>query len=515
MARPARGWTGGAISASSPEPGRRGPNDKGDATMAWSDFIHEACLIGDDWVQADSGETIDVTDPATGAVIGRVPKMGRAECARAIDAAAEAFKTYSAMTAAERYTLMMRLYDAMMDNQADLGELLCREMGKPLAEAKGEIAYGAAFVRWFAEEGKRVYGDTIPSPWADKRILVNFQPVGVVGAITPWNFPNAMIGRKLGAALGAGCTMVAKPATATPFSAIVIGRLMQECGFPAGTYNVITGSASQIADEMCENPKLRKITFTGSTEIGKQLASNALAHMKKVSMELGGNAPFIVFDDADLDRAVAGAMASKYRNSGQTCVCANRMLVQAGIYDRFVERLAEEVSAMKVGPGYEEGVNQGPLIDSSALEKVEEHVSDMVAKGAKVVTGGERVGNDGTFYRPTVVRDVTTAMKVAVEETFGPVAPVFRFETEEEAIAMANATEYGLAAYFYTQDLGRTFRVMEALEYGIVGINEGIISTEVAPFGGVKDSGLGTEGSKYGLDDYLVKKYALIGGLGR
>jgi succinate-semialdehyde dehydrogenase/glutarate-semialdehyde dehydrogenase len=479
--------------------------------MAWSDFLIEANLIGGEWVQADSGETIDVTDPATGAVLGKVPKAGRAECARAIDAAAEAFPAYSAMTAAERYTLMMRLFEAMMDNQADLGELLCREMGKPMAEAKGEVAYGAAFVRWFAEEGKRVYGDTIPSPWADKRILVNHHPVGVVGAITPWNFPNAMIGRKLGAALGAGCTMVSKPATATPFSAIVIGRLMEECGFPKGVFNVITGSAGQIAAEMCENPKLRKITFTGSTEVGKQLASNALAHMKKVSMELGGNAPFIVFDDADIDKAVAGAMLSKYRNSGQTCVCANRMLVQAGVYDEFVEKLAEAASAMKVGPGYEDGVTQGPLIDAAAVEKVEDHVADMVAKGAKVVTGGKRVGNDGTFYSPTVVRDVTTDMKVAVEETFGPVAPVFKFETEEEAIRMANATQFGLASYFYTRDLGRTFRVMEALEYGIVGVNEGIISTEVAPFGGVKDSGMGSEGSKYGLDDYMVKKYALLG----
>ena len=481
--------------------------------MAWSDFIREQCLIGGDWVGADDGATIAVTDPATGKQIGAVPKMGRAETARAIDAAHAALPEYRSLTAAERQTLMMRLYEAMMDNQAELGELLCREMGKPMAEAKGEIAYGANFVKWFAEEGKRVYGDMIPSPWRDKRIMVTFEPVGVVGAITPWNFPNAMIGRKLGAALGAGCTMVAKPATATPYSALVIGALMEQAGFPKGVFNCVTGSASQIAAEMCENPKLRKITFTGSTEVGKQLASNALAHMKKVSMELGGNAPFIVFDDADIDAAVQGAMASKYRNSGQTCVCANRLMVQAGVYDRFVEKLAEAVSAMKVGPGYEEGVQQGPLIDEAGLAKVEEHVSDMIAKGAKVVTGGERLGNEGTFYRPTVMRDVTPEMKVAVEETFGPVAPVFRFETEGEAIAMANATEYGLAAYFYTQDLGRTFRVMEALEYGIVGINEGIISTEVAPFGGVKDSGLGTEGSKYGLDDYLVKKYALIGGL--
>ena len=481
--------------------------------MAWRDFIRETCRIGGEWVAADGGATIDVTDPASGDVIGTVPRMGRAETARAIDAAHEAFLHYRALTAAERQTMMMRLYDAMMDNQADLGELLTREMGKPLAEGRGEIAYGASFIKWFSEQGKRIEGDVIPSPWRDKRVMVRHEPVGVVGAITPWNFPNAMIGRKLGAALGAGCTMVAKPATATPFSALAIAALMEECGFPPGTLNVITGSASQIAAEMCENPKLRKITFTGSTEVGKKLASDAMAHMKKVSMELGGNAPFIVFDDADLDAAVAGAMASKYRNSGQTCVCANRLLVQAGVHDRFVERLAEAVSTMKVGPGYEEGVQQGPLIDAAAVEKVEEHIADMVEKGARVVTGGSRIGNSGAFFQPTVIRDVTPEMRVSNEETFGPVAPVYRFETEEEAIAMANATQYGLAAYFYTRDLGRTFRVMEGLEYGIVGINEGIISTEVAPFGGVKDSGLGTEGSKYGLDDYLVRKYALVGGL--
>ena len=483
--------------------------------MAWSDHIREKCLIGGDWVGADGGATVDVTDPASGDVIARVPKMGRAECARAIEAAHVAFLDYRALTAAERQTMMMRLYEAMMDNQGDLGELLTREMGKPLAEGRGEIAYGASFIKWFAEQGKRIEGDIVPSPWRDKRVLVRHEPVGVVGAITPWNFPNAMIGRKLGAALGAGCAMVSKPATATPLSALAIGALMEECGFPAGTLNVITGSASEIAAEMCENPKLRKITFTGSTEVGKKLASDAMAHMKKVSMELGGNAPFIVFDDADLDAAVAGAVASKYRNSGQTCVCANRMLVQSGVHDAFVEKLAEAVSAMKVGPGYEPGVQQGPLIDAAAVEKVESHIADMVAKGAKVVTGGARIGSTGTFFQPTVIQGVTPEMAVAREETFGPVAPVFRFDTEEEAIAMANDTEYGLAAYFYTRDLGRTFRVSEALEYGIVGVNEGIISTEVAPFGGVKDSGLGTEGSKYGLDDYLVRKYALIGGLAR
>ena len=482
--------------------------------MAWSDHLREACLIGGAWVQADSGATIAVTDPATGKTLGTVPKMGRAECARAIDAAHAAFLAYGALTANERAGLMMTLYTALMDNQADLGELLCREMGKPLAEARGEVAYGASFVKWFAEETRRIYGDTIPSPWAGKRIMVTHAPVGVVGAITPWNFPTAMIARKLGAALGAGCAMVCKPATATPYSALAFGALVEQAGFPTGIFNVITGSASEIAAEMCENPKLRKITFTGSTAVGKSLASAATAHMKRVSMELGGNAPFIVFDDADLDAAVAGAMVSKYRNSGQTCVCANRFLVQRGVHDAFVAKLKAAVEGLKVGRGYDEGVTQGPLIDDAALAKVEEHLADMIAGGATVVTGGKRIGNEGAFFAPTVVTGATTAMKPFSEETFGPIAPVFVFDTEAEAIAMANDTPFGLASYFYTRDLGRAYRVMEALEYGMVGVNEGLISCEVAPFGGVKDSGMGTEGSKYGLDDYLVKKYALFGGLG-
>jgi len=482
--------------------------------MAWSDHLREACLIGGAWVQADSGATIAVTDPATGKTLGTVPKMGRAECARAIDAAHAAFLAYGALTANERAGLMMTLYTALMDNQADLGELLCREMGKPLAEARGEVAYGASFVKWFAEETRRIYGDTIPSPWAGKRIMVTHAPVGVVGAITPWNFPTAMIARKLGAALGAGCAMVCKPATATPYSALAFGALVEAAGFPKGIFNVITGSASEIAAEMCENPRLRKITFTGSTEVGKSLASAALAHMKRVSMELGGNAPFIVFDDADLDAAVAGAMVSKYRNSGQTCVCANRFLVQRGVHDAFVAKLKTAVEGLKVGRGYDEGVTQGPLIDDAALAKVEEHLADMIAGGATVVTGGKRIGNEGAFFAPTVVTGATTAMKPFSEETFGPIAPVFVFDTEAEAIAMANDTPFGLASYFYTRDLGRAYRVMEALEYGMVGVNEGLISCEVAPFGGVKESGMGTEGSKYGLDDYLVKKYALFGGLG-
>ena len=482
--------------------------------MAWSDHLREACLIGGAWVQADSGATIAVTDPATGKTLGTVPKMGRAECARAIDAAHAAFLAYGALTANERAGLMMTLYTALMDNQADLGELLCREMGKPLAEARGEVAYGASFVKWFAEETRRIYGDTIPSPWAGKRIMVTHAPVGVVGAITPWNFPTAMIARKLGAALGAGCAMVCKPATATPYSALAFGALVEAAGFPKGIFNVITGSASEIAAEMCENPRLRKITFTGSTEVGKSLASAALAHMKRVSMELGGNAPFIVFDDADLDAAVAGAMVSKYRNSGQTCVCANRFLVQRGVHDAFVAKLKAAVEGLKVGRGYDEGVTQGPLIDDAALAKVEEHLADMIAGGATVVTGGKRIGNEGAFFAPTVVTGATTAMKPFSEETFGPIAPVFVFDDEAEAIAMANDTPFGLASYFYTRDLGRAYRVMEALEYGMVGVNEGLISCEVAPFGGVKESGMGTEGSKYGLDDYLVKKYALFGGLG-
>jgi succinate-semialdehyde dehydrogenase/glutarate-semialdehyde dehydrogenase len=481
--------------------------------MAWTDHLKHECLIGGAWVRADDGATIAVNDPSTGEIIGAVPKLGRAETGRAVAAAAGAFEALKAMTAAERACLMMKLHALLTAHQADLGELLSREMGKPLAEARGEIAYGASFVRWFAEEARRVYGETIPSPWKDKRILVTKEPVGVVGAITPWNFPNAMIARKLAAALGAGCSMVVKPASATPFSALAFGALVEEAGFPKGTVNVVTGSAGPIADELCENPAVAKITFTGSTEVGKALAARASAHMKRISMELGGNAPFIVFDDADLDRAVAGALASKYRNSGQTCVCANRFLVQKGVHDAFVAKLKTAVEGLKVGRGYDEGVTQGPLIDKAALEKVEEHVADMLAAGATLVTGGARVGNTGTFYAPTIVTGATPGMKPFREETFGPLAPIFTFETEEQAVAMANDTPFGLASYFYTRDLGRAFRVMEGLKYGMVGVNEGIISTEVAPFGGVKDSGMGREGSRYGLDDYLNVKYALIGGL--
>jgi succinate-semialdehyde dehydrogenase/glutarate-semialdehyde dehydrogenase len=477
-------------------------------------WLREACYINGAWVPADDGATIPVSNPATGAVLGMVPKCGRAETARAIAAADAAFPAWKAKTAKERAELILALHDAMMANKRALGELLTREMGKPLAEAEGEIGYGASFLKWFAEEAKRVYGDTIPSPWPGKRILVTKEPVGVVGAITPWNFPNSMIARKLGAALGAGCTIVIKPASQTPYSALAIGVLAEQVGIPKGVINILTGSAAAIADEMCENPRLRKISFTGSTEVGKGLAAKACAHMKRVSMELGGNAPFIVFDDADLDAAVAGAMISKFRNAGQTCVCANRIYVQAGVYDAFAAKFAAAVGKLKVGDGLAPGIEQGPLIDTAGVAKVEEHLADAVAMGGRVAIGGKRHALGGSFFEPTVITGVTAAMKVSREETFGPLAPLFRFETEAEVIAAANATEYGLACYFYTRDLGRAFRVMEALEYGMVGVNEGLVSTEVAPFGGIKDSGMGREGSKYGLDDYMHVKYALFGGLG-
>lgn len=470
--------------------------------------------IGGDWIDADGGATAEVRNPANGEPIGMVPNCGRAETARAIEAAAAAFESWRATTAKERATLMERLHDALMDNRDDLGRLLTREMGKPLAEATGEIAFGAGYIAWFAEEAKRIYGDVIPAPWADKRIVVTKEPVGVVGAITPWNFPNSMIARKLGAALAAGCTMVIKPAMETPYSALAIAALCEEVGFPPGVVNVVTGDAPPIGAELCENPLVAKITFTGSTAVGKKLAAAAGAHMKRVSMELGGNAPFIVFDDADLDAAVEGAMVSKFRNTGQTCVCANRLLVQDGVYDAFAAKLAEAVSTLEVGDGMQPGVEQGPLINEAGVEKVEEHIADAVAGGARVVAGGGRHALGGNYFQPTLLADVTPAMKVANDETFGPMAPLFRFQDEEEALAMANDTEYGLACYFYTRDLGRSWRVMEGLEYGLVGINAGLISTEVAPFGGVKQSGIGIEGSKYGVMDYLNVKYACFGGLG-
>ena len=482
--------------------------------MAKLAFQKEECLIGDAWRGANSGEVIAVTNPATGETLGTVPRCGRDETRDAIDAAYKALPGWRATPAAERGRLLGKLADLIMANIEDLARLLTLEMGKSLAESKGELTIGAGYIRWFAEEGKRVYGDVIPSPWPGKRLIVTKEPVGVVGAITPWNFPNSMIARKLGPALAAGCPIVIKPASQTPFSALALGVLAQEAGIPAGVVNIVTGSAAEIAAEMCENPKLKKITFTGSTEVGKRLAADAMGHMKKVSMELGGNAPFIVFDDADLDAAVEGAMICKFRNSGQTCVCANRILVQSGVYDAFAEKFAVAIGKLKLGAGVDAGVTQGPLIDVKGVEKVEAHIADALAKGATLMMGGHRDALGGSFFEPTLLGGVTPAMDVAREETFGPLAPLFRFETEAEAIQMANDTEFGLAAYFYTKDLGRSFRVMEALEYGIIGLNEGLISTEVAPFGGFKESGVGREGSKYGIEDYLSIKYACVGGLG-
>ncbi|CAO3444178.1 Succinate-semialdehyde dehydrogenase [NAD(P)+] (EC 1.2.1.16) [Azospirillum argentinense] len=467
------------------------------------------------WIDADSGKTVEVTNPADGSVLGSVPMMGADETRRAIDAAERAWPAWRALTAKERAKTLRTWFDLMMANQEDLARIMTAEQGKPLAEARGEVAYAASFIEWFAEEGKRVYGDTIPQHLPGRRIVVTKEPIGVTAAITPWNFPAAMITRKAGPALAAGCPMVIKPATATPLTALAMAVLAERAGIPAGILAVVTGSARAIGGEMTGNPTVRKLTFTGSTEIGKELMAQCAGTVKKVSLELGGNAPFLVFNDADLDEAVKGAIASKYRNTGQTCVCANRLLVQSGVYDAFAAKLAEAVKALKVGPGLTtEGAQQGPLIDMAAVEKVEDHIRDATEKGARVVLGGKRHALGGSFFEPTILADVTPAMKVAREETFGPVAPLFRFETEEEAVRMANATEFGLAAYFYSRDIGRVWRVAEALEYGIVGINEGIISTEVAPFGGMKESGIGREGSKYGIEDYLEIKYLCMGGIG-
>jgi len=478
-------------------------------------LIKNANFIDGTWVSANSGETLGVTNPATGEPIGEVPNCGRDETKKAISAAHNALKPWKKLTAEARSEHMHKLCDAIMEQIDDLAALLTTEMGKPLAEAKGEIALGVKYIRFYAEEGKRVYGDTIPSPWADRRILVTKEPVGVAGAITPWNFPNSMIARKLGAALAAGCTIVIKPSEFTPYSALAFGVMAEKAGLPGGVINILTGNAAEIGAEMCENPDLRKITFTGSTRVGKLLAAQAGQHMKKISMELGGNAPFIVFDDADLDKAVAGAIASKFRNSGQTCVCANRIYVQAGVYEAFAEKLKAAMDADLIpGNGLETGITQGPLINEAALEKVDSHVKDALEKGGSLKAGGSRVGSAGTFFAPTLIANATPDMRVAHEETFGPLAALFKFETEDEIVALANNTEYGLACYFYTSDLGRSFRMMEQLEYGLVGVNEGVITTEVAPFGGVKDSGIGNEGSKYGLDDYLNIKYSCIGGLG-
>jgi succinate-semialdehyde dehydrogenase/glutarate-semialdehyde dehydrogenase len=440
--------------------------------------------------------------------------MGAAEARRAVEAAHAAWPAWRKRTAKERSVILRRWFDLVMANQEDLAVLMTAEQGKPLAESRGEIAYAASFIEWFAEEGKRIYGDTIPSHAVDRRIVVIKEPIGVVAAITPWNFPAAMITRKAGPALAAGCPVVLKPATATPFSALALAELGERAGLPAGVFNVITGASGPIGRELTANPLVRKLTFTGSTEIGKQLMSQCASTVKKVSLELGGNAPFLVFEDADLDAAVAGAIASKYRNSGQTCVCTNRFLVQEPVYADFAERLAAAVARLKVGDGLKGDAQQGPLIDMNAVLKVEEHIADALAKGGRVVAGGKRHALGGTFFQPTIIADATPEMAVAREETFGPLAPLFKFRTEEEAIRMANDTEFGLAAYFYTRDLGRTWRVSEGLEYGIVGVNTGIISTEVAPFGGVKESGIGREGSKYGIEDYLEIKYLCVGGIG-
>ncbi|MCA0200937.1 MAG: NAD-dependent succinate-semialdehyde dehydrogenase [Proteobacteria bacterium] len=467
------------------------------------------------WIGADSGKTITVTNPATGAEIAKVPDCGAAETEKAIVAAADAFKTWSQKTALERANILMRWYELMLEEKDFLAALMTAEQGKPLAEAAGEVVYGANFIRWFAEEGRRAYGDVIPSHRADARIVVMKQPVGVVCAVTPWNFPIAMITRKAGPALAAGCTIIIKPSEETPLCALALADLAERAGIPAGVLNVITGDAPTVVGTMMKSDAVRKVSFTGSTEVGKILMRQAADTVKKVSMELGGNAPLIVFDDADLDLAVKGAIVSKYRNVGQTCVCANRILVQNGIYDRFAEKLTEAVKKMKVAPGTEPGADLGPLINADAIEKVEAHVADAKAKGATIAIGGKRSALGGLFYEPTVILNATADMRFTKEETFGPVAPLYRFKDEAEAVALANASEFGLASYFFTSNIGRAWRVAEALESGIVGINEGIISTEVAPFGGFKQSGVGREGSHYGLDDYLEIKYVLFGGLSK
>ncbi|MCC6000558.1 MAG: NAD-dependent succinate-semialdehyde dehydrogenase [Pararhodobacter sp.] len=474
-------------------------------------LLETRAFVAGEWVQADDGATFPVRNPARGDVIAEVADLGRAEAARAIAAADSARRDWGAWTGKERAAVLRKWFDLMMANADDLATILTAEMGKPLTEAKGEIAYGAAFIEWFGEEAKRIYGETIPGHQRDKRITVLRQPIGVAASITPWNFPTAMITRKVAPALAAGCGFVGRPAAETPLSALAMAVLAERAGVPKGVLSIITSSrSSDIGKEFCENPSVRKLTFTGSTEVGRILLRQAADQVIKCSMELGGNAPFIVFDDADLDAAVQGAIMSKYRNNGQTCVCANRIYVQAGVYDAFAEKLKVAVEKLKVGDGLDEGTDLGPLINEAALEKVEEHIADVVAHGGQVLTGGKRHGNGGSFFQPTIVTGVTQAMKVAKEETFGPLAPLFRFETEEEAIGYANDTIFGLAAYFYARDVGRITRVQEGLEYGIVGVNTGIISTEVAPFGGVKQSGLGREGSRHGIEDYLEMKYVCL-----
>jgi succinate-semialdehyde dehydrogenase / glutarate-semialdehyde dehydrogenase len=473
-------------------------------------LLKDKCYIDGKWVAGAA--SIDVTNPVNDDVVGQVPRLGAKETKAAIEAAGRVQKDWAKKTAKERAGILRKWFTLMMENQEDLAQIMTAEQGKPLAESRGEVGYGASFIEFFAEEAKRIYGETIPSPWPNARMVVIKQPIGVVAAITPWNFPNAMITRKAGPALAAGCAFVCKPASETPLSALALAELAERAGIPAGVFSVITGSARDIGGEMTSNPIVKALTFTGSTEIGRMLMAQCAPTVKRVGLELGGNAPFIVFDDADLDAAVQGAMASKYRNAGQTCVCANRILVQEGVYDAFATKLAEAVAKLKVGNGVEAGVTTGPLINAAAVKKVQEHIEDAVKKGAKLAFGGKALG--GNFFEPTLLRDVTSDMMIAREETFGPVAPLFRFKTEAEAIAMANDTEFGLACYFYARDIGRVWRVAEALEYGMVGINEGIISTAEAPFGGVKESGIGREGSSHGVEEYVEIKYMLMGGLG-
>ena len=476
-------------------------------------LFRQQCYIDGHWVDADGGGTIEVLNPSNGVVIGTVPRMGATETGRAIDAAQIAFKSWSQQTAKQRSTGLRKLAELMMDNVDDLAKLMTIEQGKPLTESKGEVAYAASFFEWFAEEGRRVYGDVIPAHLPDRRIVVLKEPIGVCAAITPWNFPSAMITRKAGPALASGCTIVIKPASSTPYSALALCELAERAGIPAGVINVVTGSSSEIGGELTANPIVKKLSFTGSTAIGKVLMKQCSDTVKKISLELGGNAPFIVFDDADIEAAVTGAIQSKYRNAGQTCVCANRIFVHESVYDEFAEKLGIAVSQMKVGDGLEEHTEVGPLIDIAAVEKIEAHINDAVAKGAEVAVGGSRHGRGGTFFQPTVIKHVNVDMDVSNEETFGPLAPLFKFNSDDEVIELANATEFGLAAYLYSRDIGRVWRVSEALEYGIVGINTGIISTEVAPFGGVKESGIGREGSKYGIEDYVEIKYLCVAGI--
>ncbi len=482
-------------------------------TLSDPALLRTTCLIDGQWTDADDGSVIEVTDPASLEVLGTVPDMGAAETRRAIAAAGRALPGWRARTAAQRAVILRKWHALLLANQEDLALLMTAEQGKPLSESRGEIAYAASFIEWFAEEGKRIYGDIIPSEQRDTRLLVLKEPIGVCAAITPWNFPSAMITRKAAPALAAGCTMVVKPASATPFSALALAALAERAGIPAGVLNVVTGSAGAIGEELTANPLVRKLTFTGSTAVGKKLMAACAGTVKKVSMELGGNAPFIVFDDADLDQALSGALLSKYRNTGQTCVCTNRFLVQDGIYDRFVEKLAAAVAELRVGNGLAEGTQQGPLINQQAVTTIEKQLADALVKGARTVVGGKRHRLGGTFFEPTVLADATADMLIAREETFGPVAPVFRFTDEQEAISLANATEFGLAAYFYSRDIGRIWRLAEALEYGIVGVNTGIISTSVAPFGGVKESGIGREGSRYGIEEFVEIKYVCLAGM--